>query len=200
MATVSLHPIPSPRPQRRFTVEEYHRLLESGILRSGEPCELIHGLLVEKAVINPPHASTVQKLTKALFRRLGFQCVIRMQLPLTLPPDSEPEPDGVVALGREDDYDHRHPGPGEVALVIEIADSTLAEDRTTKLGLYAFHEVPVYWIVNLVERQVEVYSDPRQGPVPAYQHQAIFGIDDQITLTIPGQPIQLLQVREIIPT
>src|SRR5437588_339920 len=121
--------IPPPvagRPLRRFTVAEYHRLGEIGLLTKRDRYELIHGLIVAKPTINPPHASTVSKLTRRLIRMLGDDVVVRAQLPITLS-DSEPEPDAVIAAGTEDDYTTTHPGPKETLLVVEVSDSMLAE-------------------------------------------------------------------------
>ena len=170
MPTATMTPAPSPGgpPQRLFTVAEYHRLMDVGIITKADRCELIHGLIVEKPRINPPHATAVSKLTRRLFGLVGDDSVIRIQLPITLS-DSEPEPDVVVAAGTDDDYTDAHPGPKEVRLAVEVSDSSLADDQGVKLAMYAAAKLPVYWIVNLVDGRVEVYTNPR-GEEPGVPH------------------------------
>jgi Uma2 family endonuclease len=199
MATVIVPASPQPRPPWRFTVEQYHKLIDAGVLTSDDRCELIHGLIVEKPVINPPHANAVNRLMKRLMMLLGPDAVIGVQQPITLPPDNEPEPDLFIASGTDDDYGDRHPGPRDVQLAVEVADSSLAEDRTTKLGIYAAYRLPVYWIVNLVDYRVEVYTDPRGGKNPTYRARQDYGPNDKIPVTLAGRTVGSIPVREILP-
>jgi len=140
------------RPLRRV---EYDQLIALGAFQD-EKIELLDGVLVPMSPIGPPHSSTVQKLTLLLVRALGDRTAIRPGLPLAALEHSEPEPDLVVAP--LSDYDTAH--PGEADLVIEVADSSLKQDRGIKRRIYAECGVPEYWIVNLVDRRIEVYTDP----------------------------------------
>jgi Uma2 family endonuclease len=123
---------------------------------------------------------------------------VRTQQPITLGDDSEPEPDLVVAIGTDDDYKQSHPGPKQGLLVIEVSDTSLELDRRDKLALYARHGLPEYWIVNLVDRQVEVYSDPVATPQPTYRQRTIYLVNDQIPVTIAGQSFGPLPVQQIL--
>jgi len=200
MATATLTPTPAPGgpPQRRFTVAEYHKLGEVGILTPADRCELIHGLIVEKPVINPPHAAAVRRVNRHLTALLGAEVVIGVQQPITLS-DSEPEPDVVVAIGTEQDYAKRHPGAREVPLVVEVSDSSLPDDQTTKLGLYAAAKIPVYWIVNIPERRIEVYTQPRGGKSPTYRQQDDYGPDDSVPVVVAGRQLGTIPVKELLP-
>jgi Uma2 family endonuclease len=195
-----LPPAYPPLPVRRFTVDEYHRMIATGILRSGEPYELIYGWIVEKMTINPAHAYTVGELGTRLSQLGGGELIVRTQQPITIgAAGSEPEPDVAVAAGPGNRYKNRHPEPRDVPLVIEVADSSLAEDRSTKLQLYAAAKIPVYWIVNLVDRRVEVYSQPRGGKNPAYRHQDTYGPDDAVPVIVGGRELGTIPVRELLP-
>lgn len=191
--------VPVTRPQKRFSVQDYHRMMEHGLIASTERLELIHGLLVEKPAINPGHAYTVGRLTKKLFTVIGDLVVLRVQVPITLPPDSEPEPDLLLAYGAESDYMHRHPGPRDIAVVIEVADHSLAEDRTVKLALYAAARIPEYWIVNLVDRQIEVHTEPRAGKSPIYRRVQTYAGADAVPVRLSRKKVGAVPAAEIFP-
>lgn len=195
-------PVPEANGYRRpfrLTLDQYHDMGRLGILSERDRCVLIRGELVEKPVINPPHASTLRKLAKLLRSILGPDAVITQQDPISLPPDSEPEPDLVVAAGVEDDYDHRHPGPKDILLVVEVADSSLAEDRAGQLALYASHKLAVYWIVNVRDLRVEVYTDPKGGKSPTYRTRTDYGPDDAVPVVLAGKSLGSIPVRELLP-
>jgi Uma2 family endonuclease len=143
---------------RRWTRAEYERLAEVGLLRADERVELIEGEIVEMAPQLGQHTTGILLTEDALRKLFGVGHQIRVQCPLALGDYSEPESDvAVVAGGLRDFRDHH---PTSALLVVEVADSTLAFDRDTKGGLYARAGILEYWILNLVERQVEVYRDP----------------------------------------
>jgi len=144
--------------RRRFTLEEYHRLIESGILGPEDRVELIEGEIFEMAPIGSPHAACVHRLQALLADACGMDRV-RNQSPIELG-DSEPEPDLVVVVGREDYYAGRHPGADDVQLVVEVSSTSLRYDRELKLPLYARHGVPEVWIVDLAARRIEVHREP----------------------------------------
>jgi hypothetical protein len=192
-------PIP-PLPVKQFTLEEYHRLAEIGVLRESERVELLTGWIVPKMTVHPPHSSALTRLQKRLGRLLAEDWVLRIQQPVTLARwDSEPEPDAAVAAGPEDRYDGAHPGPKDIRLVVEVAESSLAEDQGIKLEIYAAARLPVYWIVNLVDRRVEVYTQPRGGKNPAYRQRADYGPADAVPVVIDGQQAGTIPVRELLP-
>ncbi len=143
-----------PEQVRSLKRSEYVQMVELGLFQ-GERVELIRGVLVKTSPQKPPHASTVQKLDQLLAMRLQGRFTLRIQSPLALSDDSEPEPDvAVVALG---DYEAEH--PSSALLIIEVSDTTLRTDRG-KASVYASAGVAEYWIVNLDARTVEVYSSP----------------------------------------
>lgn len=145
------------RPLRRI---EYDRLVEAGLL-ANEKVELIHGLIVRMSPQGAHHAAAVQKLTRLLVAALGIPGLaeVRVQLPLALGDDSEPEPDlaAVPVASYKDDH------PTGAFLVIEVAETSLAEDRRDKGALYASHGIPEYWIVDTARERVELHSEPVGG-------------------------------------
>ena len=140
---------------RRFTRAEYDRMAEIGLFED-ERVELLYGVIVPMNPIGPPHASTVDLVTKAFFEAVGGRAWIRVQGSFAASDDSEPEPD--LALYPPGPYRRVH--PSEAWLIVEVADSSLAKDSGIKKRLYASCGVEEYWVVNLPARRVEVYSDP----------------------------------------
>lgn len=145
--------------RHRFTVDEYERMGEAGILSEDDRVELLDGEIVEMTPIGPLHASVVDRLTRLLVQRLGDRAIVRVQNPLRLPPRSEPQPDLVVARERADFYQDGHPQPEDVLLCIEVSDSTLAVDRGVKVPLYARSGVAEVWIVDVGAEAVTVHAE-----------------------------------------
>jgi Uma2 family endonuclease len=172
-------------------------MISGGILKEDDPVELISGWIVPKTPRNPPHDSTVTRLQRRLWAVLGPEWVIRAQCAVTLE-DSEPEPDVAVAVGPDDRYDNHHPGPGEIAVVIEVAESSLVRDREEKASAYAAAQLPLYWIVNLAERQVEVYDEPAPD-APVYRRRKDYYHEDAVPLVVFGRQVGLIPVRDILP-
>lgn len=201
MATLApILPPPPPFPVARFTVGQYHRMIETGILGDDDAVELLHGWITPKMPRNPPHDSTIARCQRLLMVRLGESFVVRGQSAVTLS-DSQPEPDVAVAIGPDSRYDDRHPGPGELLLVVEVSDSSLDRDRDVKAAIYAEASIPAYWIVNLVDRQVEVHADPTgPGAEPAYRSFEIYMLDDAVPLVGFGASPLAVPVRELLPT
>ncbi|HWG45667.1 MAG TPA: Uma2 family endonuclease [Gemmataceae bacterium] len=183
---------------RRFSVAEYHKLIEIGILTEDDNLELLEGYLVHKMSRNPPHDATIQKIMKKLFRLLPPDWDLRVQSAITVT-TSEPEPDLAIVRGDENTYLTRHPGPADLGLVIEIADTTLAGDRADKGRIYARADITCYWIVNIVDRQVEVYTIP-SGPTasPTYAQRQDFRMGDDVALTLDGNVAANIAVRELL--
>jgi Uma2 family endonuclease len=184
---------------RRLTVDQYHQMIQTGILADGEAVELLEGYLVNKMAHNNPHRLGVQWLGKRL-HMLGLSgWVVLTQLPITLA-DSEPEPDGCLARGDDRTYLTRHPGPGDVGLVVEVADSSLAFDRIHKGRIYAREGIPSYWIVNVADRLIEVYTDPDPAAdPPAYRNRTDYHPGDTVPIVLDGQPAGSIAVADLIP-
>jgi Uma2 family endonuclease len=180
----------------RLSVDQYHQLAKAGILIPSDRVELIEGLLVQKMTRHPPHTVTVKKINRLLNRLLSEEWSLGVQTPITTT-DSEPEPDFSVALGPEERYAARHPGPGDLELVIEVSDSTLEADRD-QARIYARARIPVYWIVNIPDRKLEVYSQPRAGKKPAYRVRTDLGEGASVSLVLGGHTFTLA-VRDLLP-
>jgi hypothetical protein len=187
-----------PLPVRRFTVDEYHELIESGMISEDDRVELLHGWITAKMGINPPHNTAVNKLMKAFLAMTGPDGVVRVQQPITTG-DSEPEPDVVLASGTDADYQARNPGPSEVIVLVEVADASLREDQTTKLRLYAAARISAYWIVNLISRRVEVYTRPRGGRNPGYKQQKLYKAGEDVPVAIGRKQLGRIPVSELLP-
>jgi Uma2 family endonuclease len=186
-------------PIYRLSVKQYHAMLRAGILTDDDRVELIRGWMVPKRSKNPPHRVWTRKVRRALERILPAGRYADSQEPITLA-DSEPEPDVVVAREEVSEDATRHPEPPDVALVVEVSDTTLAQDRGSKKQLYAEARLPVYWIVNLEDSQLEVYTD-HSGPAPQpdYANQRILGPTDAVPVVVAGQQVGLIGVRDLLP-
>lgn len=142
----------------RFTVDDYYRLAQAGILGEDDRVELIEGEIVMMPPIGSRHAACVSGITRLLIDAFGDRAIVRVQLPIRLDDLSEPEPDVCLARPRRDEYAAGHPGPGDVFLLIEVSDSSLGYDRGVKLPLYGRSGVPAVWIIDLGRGLVEAYS------------------------------------------
>ncbi len=145
---------------RKFTVEEYHRLAKAGILTEDDRVELIEGVLFQMPPIGSAHAGSVDRLTMRLAPALQGRCIVRVQSPIRLGPYSEPQPDLTLLRPRADFYASAHPGPSDVLLVIEVAESSADYDREHKLPLYGQAGIPEAWVVDLARGEVVVGRDP----------------------------------------
>ena len=197
--TTTLPPAPSPEPVFPLSVEQYHQMIDAGVLTEDDPVELIEGILVYKMPKKPRHRIAMANLRSAIEPLLPANMSLQMQEPITLA-DSEPEPDGAVFRGKPQDYRDRHPGPDEVFLVIEIADATLRRDRGMKLRMYARAGIAIYWIVDLAGRSVEVYTNPdREAPKPTYGKPRVYREGNKIPIELAGRKIGTIAVAEILP-
>ena len=143
-----------------FTVDDYHRMAEAGILSADERTELIEGVVVTMSPIGAPHFVAVLRLEKLLRDAVGERALVSVQGPVRLPPRSEPQPDLALLRPPVDRYEAVLPGPADVFLLIEVSDSTLARDRDVKAPLYAAHGIPEYWLVDLEAHHVLVHRNP----------------------------------------
>lgn len=173
---------PPPYPVRRWTLDEYHALIEQGMF-DDERVELLEGWIVPKMTRNPLHDTTLTFVEEALRPLLAGAVYLRSQQAVTFA-TSEPEPDLAVVRGSARNYRQQHPGKGDILLVVEIADASLSKDRR-KRAIYSAAEVPVYWIVNLNEQVIEVYSEPDLAD-QKYRQQTRFEMGMNVPLSLPG--------------
>jgi Uma2 family endonuclease len=189
-----------PLAPHRFSVEQYHRMIETGILTTSDRVQLLEGVILEMTPVGVAHMYAVRGMMRAILRLLpdGWDVAIQQPVSLAL---SEPEPDLSVVRGTYTDYRDHHPAPGEIGLLIEVADSSLALDRDFKGRVYAAAGVPEYWIVNLIDRQAEVYRDPRTGESgePQYQSRAIIPATGMLRLTLDGRTLGEISVASVLP-
>jgi len=184
---------------RKITVEEYHRMIQHGVLQEGEPVELLEGYLVKKMLRTPQHDYAITVLNAAILALLTRAYVLRPQLALTMN-DSEPEPDLAVARGPITKYRTRHPIPEDCVLIIEVSSSSLLRDRNEKARIYARANVACYWIVNIEEGVVEVYSRPTaSASLPRFEGREVFKLGDAIPLVLDGSELGRIAVADILP-
>ena len=178
---------------KRWSRADYERLIQAGFFAPGERVELVDGEIIEMSPQDPRHATAIVIGQEALQVALGDGYYVRVQLPLALEDDSEPEPDLAVIQGNRRAFASRH--PTHAVLVVEVADSSLPYDRERKGALYARGGVPEYWIVNLVDRLLEVYRDPR--PEGGYATRLVLTSSDEVAPA--SLPSARLAVQELMP-
>jgi Uma2 family endonuclease len=150
-------------PRRLFTRGEYHRMGEVGILKPTDRVELIRGEIVTMSPIGKRHYAFVNNLTRLLVTRLNDRAIVAPQGPIVLADDTEPEPDLAVIRHRSVPYKEREAFAEDALLIIEVAESSLAYDRSTKLRLYANAGIPEYWVVDCIAQSVEIHRVPEAG-------------------------------------
>ncbi|MBX9623848.1 MAG: Uma2 family endonuclease [Gemmataceae bacterium] len=195
--------LPPPYPDfasfRKWSAADYHKMADMGLILEGDPYELIEGYVVEKPMKGDLHESSMRRLTIRLPRRLPGGYVHQIQGAVALG-ESEPEPDVAVLRGDETTCDGRLPAAADVAVVIEVSDSSLGYDRLHKSRVYARAGIPVYWIVNLVDGQVEVYSDPDPAAnPPAYRTRTDYRPGQDVPITLDGQVVGAIPAADLIP-
>ncbi len=154
-------------PRRRWTVAEYHKMAEVGLLKEDARVELIEGDIIEMTPIGSGHGGKVKRFIRLFSHLLGDTAIVAAQDPVVLGKRSEPQPDITILRWRDDFYESAHPGPEDTLLVVEVADTTARNDRKIKVPLYARHGIPEVWLLDLQERVLEIYRKPEQGK---YQH------------------------------
>lgn len=175
-----------PWPVRRFSVAEYRRLGECGVLSPDDRVELLEGWIVPKMNQHPAHGFAVGALNEWLQRNVPSGFIVRCQLPITTA-NSEPEPDLAVVRGSHADFRERHPSGIDCRLVIEVADSSVERDRL-KAAIYSSAEVEEYWILNLTDRRLEEFTKPS---AKGYQATTTSADDEQVELNLSDQVLRL---------
>jgi hypothetical protein len=172
-------------PRRLFTVEEYHRMAEAGILGANERVELIEGEIIEMAPIGPRHAGGVINANRLFITRLGDRAVVSPQNPVVIRPRSEPQPDLLLLRPRAVSYSRELPASHDVLLAVEVADATVRFDRLVKARLYARAGIPEFWLCLAMDGAIEVYRGPGAD---AYA---------SVTLHGPGQTVSPLAFPDV---
>ena len=180
----------------RLTVRQFDQMVNDGVIADDERVELIEGLLVTKMGRNRPHVQAGKRGLKTLSGITPTGWHVAKEDPLVASDLSKPEPDLAVVRGEVEDYDKRDVLAADVALVVEIAESSLIVDRTDMVSVYSASGIPVYWIINLVEGQVEVYSDPSPA---GYQSRQVFQPGQDVPVVIDGNEVGKIPVADILP-
>jgi Uma2 family endonuclease len=182
----------------RLTVPQYHQMIANGILPEGEPIELLEGYLVEKMSRGTPHDNAMDFLDEYLPPLMPSGWFARSQRAITLA-DSEPEPDYAVVRGPRGRYRGNHPLATDVGLVIEVSDSSLPLDRNHKGRIYARAGIPVYWVVNVVDKVVEVYTQPSgPGEAPAYAQRDLYAVGSAVPVVFDGTAVGTIPVADVM--
>ncbi len=197
--SIPTHPLVSPSPTlapltpRRITVDEYERIIASGSLNEPKRVELIDGYMVTKMAKSAEHGFSIKEVLKALERSLPPGWTWRQEQPVRIPGYDEPEPDITIVRGADADYRHRIPDATEVGLLVQVSATNVSPDRQQG-DLHGRSGIPVYWIVNPVNRQVEVYTDP--GPA-GYASRKDFPSGQRVPVVIDGRQTSQIAVDDI---
>ena len=185
----------------RLTVRQFETMIDAGVFPEGAHVELLGGLLVDQMTKNPPHDFAVTRLDSRLRAMLlPAAWHVREEKATMLGRRWRPEPDLAVVRGSDDLYRNRFPRAADVGLLIEVSDTSYAADRGAKWRRYAAVGIPVYWIVNLDKRVVEVYGSPAgRGKLAKYRDVATFGKDDEVPVVIDGREVGRIVVKDILP-
>jgi len=183
---------------RPFSVAEYHQMIDAEILTAEDKVELLNGYVVLKMPRNPPHDTSVMGVLEALRATIPSGWTVRSQCAVTLA-TSEPEPDAAVARGTWRDFKDHHPYPAEVGLLVEVSDSSLRIDRSEKGESYSAAGIPIYWIVNVVDQWIEIYTHPTgAGQDARYAQRHDYRPGDSIPLILDGVTVGQVAVRDLL--
>lgn len=184
---------------KRFTIADYHRLIELGFLTENDRVELIRGELMQMVAKGTPHTVCNTSLVYEFTILLQGRAIVRGQEPITLPPNSEPEPDLVIVHSRGDRYLSGHPSPADILLMAEVADATLKYDQQVKLSLYAESGISDYWIFNLVASCLEVYTQPYQDLQGNFGYASKQIFLPHAVVNLPGFPDLSVDLSKVFP-
>ncbi len=190
--------VPSPGDLYHFTVDQYDQMVRDRTIGEDDPVELLNGIVVWKMPRGPRHVTATKACQRTLRNLVDAGWHVAKEDPVRIPDYDEPEPDIAVIRGDDTAYANHHPGPADISLIIEVADATLTRDQTVKLQTYAVARIPIYWIVNLIDGQVEVYSDPDQG-AGVYKVRVDYVRGQDVPVIIDGQEVGRIPVADILP-
>ena len=171
----------------RISVVQYHRMIAAGVFDEDARVELLEGAIVEVSPHTVAHARIITKLTRLFVTHAPATLVVRPQLPLTLPPYGEPEPDLAIVAADEEDRNTGH--PEHALLVVEVASHSLAKDRGIKAAIYARHGIEEYWIVNVANQRLEAYRDPLPQEERYRTTLVVRGSESLAPLALPGASV-----------
>lgn len=180
----------------RLTVAQYDLMVQAGILGKRDRVELIEGILVAKMGRNRPHIVSGNKALRTLQGTIPPGWYVAKEDPLTVSDLSKPEPDLAIVRGKAEDYIERDVTAKDVAVVAEIAESSLRADQNEMRAVYAASSIPAYWIINLVDHQLEVYSDPEGRE---YRTSQVFSREQEVPLIIGGTEVGRIRVADLLP-
>lgn len=184
---------------KRFTIDDYHKLAKLGFFHEDDHIELINGEIIQMVAKGTAHETCLRKLWKELPKLIGDRATLQSQAPITLPPNSEPEPDFAIVRNRTDDYLSAHPSPSDVLLVMEVADSSLSYDQDVKIHLYAKAGITDYWIFNLFDNHLECYSEPYQDSQGKYGYLNKRIVLAKMAIAFPCFPDLSLDLSRVFP-
>ncbi len=193
MSTITTQQPAQSSPSPPMTVDEFEQLEDS---LGDERVELIDGRVIERGEMKPPHVLATELVKGSIQPMLPSDRFIREDKPVRIPDFNEPFPDLAVAHGNPRAYAKRHPGPGDISLLIEVSDTTLSKDRGEKLINYSRSGIPVYWIINLVDRQIEVYSVPRPN---GYASPDVYRPGQHVPVVLDGETVGQIAVDDLLP-
>jgi Uma2 family endonuclease len=179
--------------RRLFSVDEFHQMAEAGVFNEDDRLELLDGEIVQMTPIGSRHAACVKRLNEWLAPRVKERAIVSVQDPVVLSEGTEFYPDVALIERRPDFYSQSHPRPGDVLLVVEVAETTGDYDRRVKVPRYARAGVPEVWVVDLRARAVDVHREPAGD---AYRDMRRAGSGE--SLAIPGVPDQPLAVDDVL--
>jgi Uma2 family endonuclease len=185
-------------PVRLFTPHEYLEIIAAGTLKDANKLELIQGSIVAKMSRNAPHELVLSWLARLMIRGLPDDILWRVQAALELI-DSVPEPDFMLIQAPDTLYLERHPQAHQTYLVVEVSDTSHAQDLGDKLSAYALAKVPEYWVVDIPHRQIHVFTKPKGGKKPGYKAVSVFGEKDSLPIRLRGEALGELMVQDILP-
>jgi Uma2 family endonuclease len=181
-----------PVPRHRLTRRDYYRLAEAGILGEDDRVELLEGQLVDMSAIGPRHALAVDALNELLVMAAAGRAAVRVQNPIVLDDNSEPQPDFTLVRRPWDGYPHEHPRPSDIYLLIEVADSSLEFDLGAKLELYASAGIREFWVADLTSNRFLVHRRPRDG-----RYASVAVVDMSGTVQVEALPDVTISVAQI---
>lgn len=181
----------------KFSVEQYQQMIANGTIGEDDPVELLEGWIVTKMSKNPPHIYSTEESAELIRELLPKGYLIRRQDPITTT-DSQPEPDVSIIKGSRQDFRTRLPTFNDIVLVIEVAESTLRRDRTVKQRIYAASGIPIYWIINLIDKTIEVYTQPLPEE-KRYGEKKVYEPQDTLPFILESQELATFTVKEFLP-
>jgi len=202
--TVTLQKPPRKRtesfdPTFRFTVAQYQKMISEGIISADARVELLNGEVVHKMARNPPHDTSLSLTEEELGAALSAEWYVRVQMAVVLGKTGQPEPDIAVVLAPIKRYFKQHPVLKDIGMLAEVADSSLLQDRRDKAPIYAGGRIPWYWIVNVADRTVEVYSNPKGGALPEYRKRHDYKLGERVPVVLNGRTVGHVEVSKLFP-